>query len=825
METCKIYALNKLKTLLAIDLATSEEIKRVASLNTSNENFIEAVYFLGLILRHCNSDGHVCLNVSDMRSLILDILKKDLLNLELYTKEENRELLEELKQFLTFKKNTKKNFFSKYEELKAIYNNTELSKNSSLDTLLSNLEDPSFLEGLKETKVFEIILDAKLNDPLFNVNSLKCPIVFNHKAFYFARNFYSEYLISEDFKKIKNYDILTSEIPKFSDNLNTNDEPSKDLISKIIKVNNLDGSFGSIIKNNLNSLKSLISYFFDVENNDKNKDEINWQKNSVIISLLHSISVITGGPGTGKTTSVAKLITILMLINHDLKIALAAPTGKAADRMKKAFIGSIDSTIKEIFDKNEIFKSIKDELLLKLRDINSSTLHKLIGVIINKNDAKYNKEHPLPYDYLIIDEASMIDLALMQKTLDSIDFNRTKLILLGDKDQLSSVEAGAILGDICSVFNFKVKELSPRVKEKMDIDIEALCYISQINDKSKLLASFKTYKPGEEEIYIAPGISSLLHSYRFTSNKGIGLVASLINSSKGEELRDYLDKGKSKYPSDDPTIVDFYKVDTSIDKNLRNDNKYYQNIRLDKIFDDNFKGKKEQKRDNYFEYLNLIIDSTIKDGEKFIFNPNSSNSSLNDNEPNFEVLKNIFTSFNKFRILVPTNEGVYGVNKINEYIQNLMLEIIKQNPKFKGMGQDFDLQWLPGLPYIVTKNDNSLGIYNGDIGICHFDEKGNQSHRIWFENGLSFPLSLLSNIEPAFAMTIHKSQGSEFNHTEVIISQGAQRLLSKELIYTAVTRAKEQLTIYGELDLITKGKALEGVKRFSGLKERLYLTN
>lgn len=110
METCKIYALNKLKTFLAIDLATSEELKRVASLNTSNENFIEAVYFLGLILRHCNSDGHVCLNVSDMRSLILDILKKDLLNLELYTKEENRELLEELKQFLTFKKILRKTF-------------------------------------------------------------------------------------------------------------------------------------------------------------------------------------------------------------------------------------------------------------------------------------------------------------------------------------------------------------------------------------------------------------------------------------------------------------------------------------------------------------------------------------------------------------------------------------------------------------------------------------------------------------------------------------------------------------------------------------------
>lgn len=738
-----------------IDIATARLLADMAKSKFLNDEDVQnAAFVLGLILRHCFNEGHVCITSEDAKSLTAESLGLG---------------LERLKRFNNGNKNDIIQLLEDLVEL--VDDHYQLVKDSELYKVFPALDNESLLEKLRCAEILASYSDVTNS----RVEDIKAPLVYSNKHFYISRSFWSEKIVAQAFKdKIK-------------------------------------ASFESEINKGL-AQKYLKAFFSEQEN----KTEVNWQKVSVAMSLCYRLSVITGGPGTGKTTSVAKLVSIITLLSGKrVSLALAAPTGKAADRMRKSFLANLDK-LKETFEKickennldaNSLFEGIKNA--------KAKTLHSLLGVRPGRTKTNFNENNKLPFDILIIDEASMIDLSLMFKTIRAIDFKKTRVVFLGDKDQLSSVEAGAVLGDICSIFTKKRDELSPNLLQELNESVQTVCDLTGYSNKQ--LAESAANNMGISEnngIYLAPGISTLLKSYRFKSDCGIGLLASKINVGNGAELRALLQEFSQK---DITKILDNNKINNTKVVDYYNENeqkgnnktgKVFESLNFDSLFSDTFKGQSGESRFNYYAYLKKIceISSINKESEKIP-----------------DDLVSIFAEFNKFRILVPNNDGVVGVNGINKRLCKKALELVKNKMNTKLPNEILlDELWFPGLPYIVTKNDASLDIYNGDIGICHFEGKEDLAKRVWFENGKSYPISLLSNIEPAFALTIHKSQGSEFDHTMVIIPQASKRLLCKELFYTAVTRAKNQLTIYGELDLLTKGNALEGVRRFSFLQQRLY---
>ncbi len=747
----------------SIDICTAESLYRLAIANGASTDVALSAMMIGLVLQHCHSEGHVCINAKDAGHFLAQNLGKIVAKLE---RTDNGTKIDVIKYF--------KGCFANYEQVLAGQDDDyQLKDDSVIATPLIRLENKTVREALVKAKVLQIIDD---DEPATNV-TITAPLIYSLQSFYISRSFGNEIYIADMIQHRQ--------------------------------------SSGIVHQDSICQIAEILSTFFPTPQDGS----VDWQKIAVANSLSNNISVITGGPGTGKTTSVAKLAAILSVLKErPLALALAAPTGKAADRMRKSFLrslGTLDALIKQFPNGEEIYNS--------LHQVQASTIHSLIKVQPGHSHTKFNQHNKLSLDLLVVDEASMIDLGLMYKTLRAIDLSKTSLVLLGDKDQLSSVEAGAVLGDICSIFNQKHEKLNGKYLEQILQNISLIVHLTGISVQSMLdsFASLKGQENVQHKIFLVPGISALLRSYRFNTECGIGLLASCINAGNSTLLANCLQQfsttnlaqvtENNKLQDDNQQysakIVDFYQV------KFATEHKPYDRLKLENVLMNNYRGQAQQARHNYFAFLNqacLLPGLQVQD----------------DNT----VLQNLFELFNDFRILVPNNEGVIGVKGINAFLRSKALEYVKAN---FGKGQahsaelvdNFDNNWFPGLPYLVTKNDAGLGIYNGDIGICHFDITNKASKRVWFENGKSIPLSLLTDIEPSYAMTIHKSQGSEFTHTMVIIPEGSKRLLSKELFYTAVTRAKTELTIYGDLQTLTSDFALAGVKRFSGLQQRIYDEN
>lgn len=743
-----------------IDIATASYLYQSALAKGASAESSEAAFVLGLILRHCYSDGHVCLSLEEASYLITEALGTALRKLKKFDNGDKNDLIALLENYIT------KTSVDVEDEEEEVF---RLTETSPIARVFESLKYRNVLPELERIGLLSI------DPPATKVAQITAPLVYSDNKFYISRNYWSEKFVAECFKK-KSFSKISQD-PR-----------------------------------SLKLAKEYLNEFFP------NRNEVDWQKISVAMALRYNIAVITGGPGTGKTTSVTKLISILSLLkqNSSLTVALAAPTGKAADRMLKSLLGSIGK--QEI--RNVFAKLGENAKLDSLSNLKATTLHSLLGVVPGKTATKFNTLQRIHEDVLIIDEASMIDLSLMFKTLRAVDFEKTTVVFLGDKDQLSSVEAGAVLGDICSIFGKKSSTLSSSIQKQIESDISFIEGLTGYTG-SALVASAKKYTGiNADEVFLAPGIGVLLKSYRFSSESGIGCLASVINKGDCNQLasllKEYKEEDLSRVAATnqlvdasntltEAKIVDYYEKSFNVARNKAVNSKI---IDFEKLFAEDYRGLAGQKRYNYFDYLKLIYSYKSLSG--------------NDATGNSKIAK-VFTEFNKFRILTPNNEGAYGVMGINASLRKIALTIVKDKLKteWKQESDNLDEVWFPGLPYIVTKNDKSLDIYNGDIGICHYDDKG--AKRVWFENGKSYPISLLSNIDSAFAMTIHKSQGSEFDHTMVILPESSKRLLSKELFYTAVTRAKTQLTIYGKMEFLTSKQALEGVKRFSNLLARLYV--
>ena len=469
-----------------------------------------------------------------------------------------------------------------------------------------------------------------------------------------------------------------------------------------------------------------------------NEGALNWQKVAAAVALTRKLAVISGGPGTGKTTTVAKILSALaeqgISRGEAPNIKLVAPTGKAAARLTE----SISNAIQQL--------GIRDEIKTAIPTV-ASTIHRLLGAMPNRAEFRHNQDNPLHLDLLVVDEASMVDLPLMFKLILALP-EHARLILLGDKDQLSSVEAGAVLGDICSF-----------------IDVG---YSTEQNDILSSLTGYQSLPMSQQKNPIADCLCMLKKSYRFDENSGIGQLAKEINRG------------------------DIYGVDRVLKQG-------YKDIQYNILTSESY---------------SLLIDNLTVEYSKFIdclYQPVLADDSY------AKKAKQALDLFGRSRLLCAVRQGDYGIEGLNKKIESAL---IRKN-KISSGGE----LWYVGRPVMVVRNDHALGLYNGDIGVCFNvqDEQGSRL-KVFFELADGSIKSVLPSRVPehqtAYAMTIHKSQGSEFEHTFMILPEDYSPILTRELIYTGVTRAKKQLTLCGNQQVIKKAVKVK-TERLSGLKEGL----
>lgn len=449
---------------------------------------------------------------------------------------------------------------------------------------------------------------------------------------------------------------------------------------------------------------------------------IDWQRTAAALALLKRFVVISGGPGTGKTYTVARILAALTaLATQKLRIGLAAPTGKAALRLQESI-----RTAKALLPPPWV-AAIPDQ---------ARTLHRLLGYRSSPPGFVHHRTNPLHLDLLILDEASMIDVPLMAAMLAALP-SSCRIILLGDRDQLASVESGNLFGDICG-------------SGDCGWSTALTTHLRMLTGSTYVSTPSSAAMPGA----IADTIVLLQTSYRFQEQSGIGALSRAVNSGRGAALEAVL---CHHYP--DLQIV-------------------------------------EQVGPTQTAWLREQI-------ERFfcpLFKATSAQAALQE--------------LGQRRILCALREGVSGVDGVNR-----LAETIFRRRGDIGAGE----RCYPGMPIIILRNDYNLNLFNGDTGIVWPDDQG--LLQAWFpyvDDGTVRPVSLarLPLWQTSYAITVHKSQGSEFGEVLLLLPHEDVPILSRELLYTGITRARETLIVYGRKELIFR--AIERrVVRYSGLGEQL----
>ena len=458
-----------------------------------------------------------------------------------------------------------------------------------------------------------------------------------------------------------------------------------------------------------------------------------WQKVAAFMALRTNFGVISGGPGTGKTTTVGKILALLLEQNPELKVDLVAPTGKAADRLGE----SIKQT------KVDISSRVDAGILTGIPET-ASTIHRYLAYHGGNKSFSFNARHKTKTDLLLIDESSMVDLPLFRHLLSALKKD-CRVILLGDKDQLTAVETGNVLGDLTA------SDCINTFSEGFCQEYAAICGES-FNYKSSV------------DNRLDDAVVKLEHSYRFQADQGVGQLAYLINRSdtttEASEFTDLFSRYEDIALHEVPSEISFHG------------DAGFQNIKMSNFFN---------------EYKNALSDYAKEATEPVDI---------------LNLLKN-------FRILSGTRSGNLGSENLNEIISK---EIFYKN----------DNSLYHGRCVMIKKNNKSLEIYNGDVGVIL--HKAGNVPMVYFPGAnhtvREFSPTILPEFETAFAMTIHKSQGSEYRDILIMLSSKGKNFMSKELIYTGVTRAKKSVGIYAEFEEFIEASRLR-TKRHSGLADRL----
>jgi exodeoxyribonuclease V alpha subunit len=421
-----------------------------------------------------------------------------------------------------------------------------------------------------------------------------------------------------------------------------------------------------------------------IANWTSSQPELDWQKVAVLMALTRQFCVISGGPGTGKTTIVIRLLEAFSNQDKTLRVALAAPTGKAAARMQQAIAMVRQDSSKE--------------------DVLAKTVHRLLGITPNNEQGKYNAENPLAVDVLIVDEASMIDILLMSKILKALP-KTARLILLGDSKQLASVDSGAVLADLC----------------------RAYAGFSECFAEGVLRLTGQALPSVKATSLMADTVVILKHSYRFDKQSEIGQLAQSIQAGDSDKFINVL---------------------------MRAGDTIWWQKKMDKA---------------------TIVKRVMK--LYFTF---------------FEAIKTqqdpltCMQLFEKTQVLCALNNGAESVDSVNSLIERALA---KQSWRTH---QGF----YHGRPIMVMKNDYSQGLFNGDTGLVMNNDQGVLAACFLDNRMLRWvPLNRLPAHETAYAMTVHKSQGSEFEEVCIILPEQATALLTRELLYTAMTRAKVKISL------------------------------
>lgn len=456
-----------------------------------------------------------------------------------------------------------------------------------------------------------------------------------------------------------------------------------------------------------------------------------WQRIATALALERRLTIISGGPGTGKTTTVVNVLACVLAGNPECRIRLAAPTGKAAARMLEAI------------------RNAAAHLPTDLRDrlpAESFTVHRLLGVLPGSAEFRHHAGNRLPIDLLVVDEASMLDLALATKLVEAVP-HEAHIILLGDKDQLAAVESGAVFSELSA-----------------DPTLSEAC-VERLSAVTGIPAARIAYATPIKRTRLHDSVIWLTENFRFAKDSGIGRLATHVNAGEAQAAIDFLRSGT------DPAL--------------------------------------EWIEDAHPAPSPASLQRIIEGMADYIA---AARADLGNKAALFDAL-------GRFRVLCAEREGPRGVVEINRVVGQHFRRMLDHS-----LDPGTRSEWYPGRPVMVLSNDYVLKLFNGDVGIVLPDPDASDALMVYFpdSDGGYRPVAplRLPEHETAFATTVHKAQGSEFDRALLMLPAKPNRVVTRELLYTAITRSRSGVTIVGGAEVVEKAIA-SPTRRYSGLVARL----
>ncbi len=460
---------------------------------------------------------------------------------------------------------------------------------------------------------------------------------------------------------------------------------------------------------------------------------VDWQAVAAALALTRPVALVSGGPGTGKTTTVSRILTLALLENPDLRVALAAPTGKAAARLGESIAEQV------------VGLDLPDNLSSALA-LQASTLHRLLGYQPFRGNFRHGPGRPLSCDFLVVDEASMVDLLMMDCLVAAMP-PACQLLLLGDRNQLASVETGFVFGDLCAA---------------------AGGFSTAWRHTYHHLAGRPMPPSDDPEPHGLVDLGAELQvNFRFRHQPGIGRLATAVREQSLEGALEALaDPAQSDISSSPPP----------------------------------------ERPEHILQPLLAPLEEYRQSAEPA------------------EALARL----GGFRLLAPVRRGPWGIEALNQQVEAFLASHPMENtasgsPLSRSFGRPGENEWYPGRPILVTHNDYQVRLFNGDLGVCWPEE-----NRLYaFFPGLHpgdglrrFPLAKLPPHDTAWAITVHKSQGSEIDHVVLVLGDRDVPVLSRELLYTGITRARKRVSLFTTPEVLAAAISRRS-QRDSGLAEAL----